>query len=158
MDIYNLPQLPNVSDHHVPTLPRAYSLSPTLTYIVLGLSILGILCWCVQDYRFFLSLGRGGRKYELSEPLYTTGPDDICCPADLADVLLQLNTIYSAGSRFTSSLDPLLSPMQTRPGLATIRMKEAIKRFWHSQIERDAGLLSGALLLNGNSANVHDQT
>jgi hypothetical protein len=60
MDFY---PVPNTSD-----LPLSSSnvdpdnLTSALPLMAIFVCVLGAVYWCVQDYYFFLSLGKGGRK------------------------------------------------------------------------------------------------
>ncbi|KAJ9608370.1 hypothetical protein H2200_007358 [Cladophialophora chaetospira] len=65
MDIYHFQTLPNVSNPQILASSSSHSLISTLLYIALILAFSSIIYWCVQDYHFFLSLGRGGPQYNL---------------------------------------------------------------------------------------------
>lgn len=58
MDIH---YLPNISDSQLLAPVPSHALHPAFPYVVLTIGLVAILYWCIQDYRFFLSLGRGGR-------------------------------------------------------------------------------------------------
>ena len=60
MDLYTLP---NVTEPQ-PTASFV-SLPPLLSATSLVFAFIGFACWCVQDYRHFLSLGPGGPPYNV---------------------------------------------------------------------------------------------
>ncbi|OCT53367.1 hypothetical protein CLCR_10510 [Cladophialophora carrionii] len=63
MDIYDIPNLPNVSEPRSLSHSSSHGLASVILYIALVLAVFSGIYWCIQDYRFFLSLGRGGPQY-----------------------------------------------------------------------------------------------
>ncbi|EXJ73002.1 uncharacterized protein A1O5_04151 [Cladophialophora psammophila CBS 110553] len=62
MDLYNLP---NVTEPHPPATLALQGVSPVLSYLAVAFSVASFIWWCIQDYRFFKSLGPGGPSYDI---------------------------------------------------------------------------------------------
>ncbi|OAG34459.1 hypothetical protein AYO21_11368 [Fonsecaea monophora] len=62
MDVYTLP---NVTDPHPPAALALQRVSPVLPYLAVAFSLASFLWWCIQDYRFFKSLGVGGPSHDI---------------------------------------------------------------------------------------------
>lgn len=64
MDMYTLPNVTEPQDVSV-----FHSLSSVITTVIplfaTFVGLIGLLSWCVQDYRFFKSLGPGGPPYNV---------------------------------------------------------------------------------------------
>lgn len=142
MDIH---YLPNISDPQILAPVPSHTFHPVFPYVALTIGFVATLCWCIQDYRFFLSLGRGGRTFL---PLGTSS---------CTNLRSQLSTIFADGLRYTSSLDPSLFLLEILHGPKTILKMELTKKFWHYQIERAPVQSSGESPLNDNSVSTQNQ-